>query len=217
MTTARAFPTFAGIACLALFASLAYAVDAVPAIKEIDLAADAVLTPMRVEPLLAIFVWVTGLGAGATLLAVAMTATALLWTGMSRPLIRPFWTVYLGTEAMTWGAKFALDRARPVFLDIARASSPSFPSAHAAGAAAVYGFLCYIAIQRLPDSGSTRLSALAVTALIIAAVAFSRVILGVHFLSDVIGGLAVGGIWLCVGVVVARITPAAPKKNRIVA
>jgi undecaprenyl-diphosphatase len=214
MTTARGLAAFIGIACLILFGGLVYAVSAVPAIGKIDLAVDAVLAPMRTEPLLVVSVWITALGAGATLFAVAVTATALLWTGTGHRFAVPFWTVYLGTEAMTWGTKFALDRARPVFLEIARASSPSFPSAHTAGAAAVYGFLSYIVIQRLPDSGSARLAILAAAALIIAGVAFSRVILSVHFFSDVIGGLAVAGAWLCVGVAIARTAQdAAPRRG----
>lgn len=188
--------------CLVLFLALAYGFMAMPDIRELD----AAVNPMRTKAMLAAFLWVTTLGAGATLLAVMLTATGFLWIGSGRPFLRPLWIVYLGTEAMTWGAKFILDRERPIFLEVASASSPSFPSAHTAGAAAVYGFLAYIIAHRAASDGSARAGILAVATLGIAAVAFSRVALGVHFFSDVLAGLAVAGTWLCVGVAVARIT-----------
>lgn len=209
MTTENALPAIIGGVCLIFFAGLSYAIGTVPAVGEFDAAIDAAVASLRTASFLAVFVWVTTLGAGATLFAVAATATVLLWTGPRRRFIGPFWMVYLGTEAMTWGTKFALDRARPIFLEIAHASSPSFPSAHAAGAAAVYGFLAYIVIRSLPASGPARLVVLAVAGLVAAAVALSRVVLGVHFFSDVAGGLTVAGAWLCVGVIaVNRARPA---------
>ena len=192
--------------CLALFLALVYGSMALPAVQNIDAAVDAALSSMRTKPLLTAFLWVTTLGAGATLLAVMLAATGLLWDGSGRPLLRPLWIVYLGTEAMTWGTKFILGRERPVFLEVASAASPSFPSAHTAGAAAVYGFLAYILMHRGAASGGlVRACLLAVAALIVTAIAFSRVILGVHFFSDVIGGLAVAGVWLCAGVAIAAV------------
>ena len=191
--------------CLALFLALVYGSMAVPAVQNIDAAVDAALSSMRTKPLLTAFLWVTTLGAGATLLAVMLTATGLLWNGSGRPLLRPLWIVYLGTEAMTWSTKFILGRERPVFLEVASAASSSFPSAHTAGAAAVYGFLAYILTHRAASDGAARVGILAVATFSIAAVAFSRVILGVHFFSDVIGGLAVAGVWLCAGVAIAAV------------
>ncbi|MCX7354921.1 MAG: phosphatase PAP2 family protein [Alphaproteobacteria bacterium] len=190
--------------CLALFLALAYGSMAIPAVQNIDAAVDAALSPMRTKPLLTAFLWVTPLGAGATLLAVMLTATGFLWNESGRPFLRPLWIVYLGTEAMTWGTKFILDRERPVFLEVASAASPSFPSAHTAGAAAVYCFFTYILMHRATPDGSARVGILAVATLIIAAVALSRVALGVHFFSDVLGGLAVAGLWLCFGVATVR-------------
>lgn len=204
MTTTRRLPTVGGVLCLILFVGLACAVGAVPAVAEIDAAVDAALAPMRTVPMIAVFLWVTTLGSGAALFAVAAAATGLLWVGAGRRFMAPFWTVYLGTEATTWGAKFALDRARPAFLEIAHATSPSFPSAHAAGSAAVYGFLAYMIVRQLPGTRPGRPAVLGATVLVISAVAFSRVFLGVHFPSDVVGGLLVAGIWLCVGIGMVR-------------
>jgi hypothetical protein len=59
-------------------------------------------------------------------------------------MILPLWVVFVGTQVSTWIAKYAIGRARPVFLEgVATATSPSFPSAHASGAAAILGFIAY--------------------------------------------------------------------------
>jgi len=187
--------------CLLGFLALAYGSVALPSVQAIDASIDAAVTALRTKPLLAVFLWITALGAGATLLAVMLTATGLLWRGADRAFLRPLWLIYLGTEATVWGTKFLLGRERPVFLEIASASSPSFPSAHTAGAAAVYGFLAYILVSGANRGAPAPVPIVAMAAFTIAAVALSRVVLGVHFFSDVLGGLAVAGLWLCLGAI----------------
>lgn len=191
---------FVAALCLLGFLALAYGSVALPSVQAIDASIDAAVTPLRTKPLLAVFLWITTLGAGATLLAVMLTATGLLWRGADHAFLRPLWIVYLGTEAMTWGTKFIFDRERPVFLDVASAASPSFPSAHTAGAAAVYGFLAYILANGGRRNSPARTPIVAAAAFTIAAVALSRVVLGVHFFSDVLGGLTLAGFWLCLEV-----------------
>lgn len=198
---------FIAAMCLVLFLTLAYGSVAISSVQAIDNVIDAAVSPLRTKPLLSVFLWVTTLGAGATLLAVMLTATGFLWQGPDRGFLRPLWITYLGTEAMTWGAKFILDRERPVFLEVASAASPSFPSAHTAGAAAVYGFVAYILASDAKHNRSVHAAIIVAAAFVIAAVALSRVVLGVHFFSDVLGGLAVAGLWICLGTSNVRWTP----------
>jgi undecaprenyl-diphosphatase len=63
---------------------------------------------------------------------------------------------------------------------------------------AVFGFLAY-ALARDLDRPRQRFEVVFWTAVLIALVGFSRVFLGVHFLSDVASGFLVGGFWLLVG------------------
>ena len=89
--------------------------------------------------------------------------------------------------------KEILDRVRPEFNPIAETLGPSFPSGHSGLAAAFY------AAPRScsPASGHPRTRALLAGGAVAIAVgvACSRVLLGVHWMSDVIAGLALGWAW----------------------
>jgi membrane-associated phospholipid phosphatase len=102
-------------------------------------------------------------------------------------------TVTIGQTMMSQLVKELVDRVRPTANPIAHTLGPSFPSGHTTGAAA-----CFAAFALVLGRGRTRnvQSILAGAAVFIAiAVAASRVLLGVHWLSDVIGGLALGWGW----------------------
>jgi len=76
----------------------------------------------------------------------------------------------------------------------------SFPSGHMVRAVIAYGLLAFV-IRRLSPSSVVRSLALPVAIVIIVALAFDRLYLDVHWESDVIGGLLLGGIALLVATV----------------
>ncbi len=75
----------------------------------------------------------------------------------------------------------------------------SFPSAHAAMSFACYGFIVYL-VWRSATSQSFRTIAVLGLSVLIGAIGFSRLYLGVHYLSDVVGGYALGAacVWLAI-------------------
>ncbi|MFC7647057.1 phosphatase PAP2 family protein [Streptosporangium lutulentum] len=88
--------------------------------------------------------------------------------------------------------KAAVDRARPDLPDpVASAPGASFPSGHAMGAALGVCILMLILLPSL-KSWAARIVAWLVSGAIMAFVAYSRVALGVHWVSDVIAGIALG-------------------------
>ncbi len=92
-------------------------------------------------------------------------------------------------------------RPRPDFADTYyRESGFSFPSGHAMLGVVFYGMLAY-AIGKILTTRRTRL-VLAVVAVVLALViGFSRIYLGVHYLSDVVAGWSAGACWLAACIV----------------
>ena len=99
-----------------------------------------------------------------------------------------------GEEILTLTVKQLADRVRPPFNPAAATLGPSFPSGHSATAAAFYAMAALLLGRWRPRA--TRAALLAgLAAGIAVAVAASRVLLDVHWLSDVIAGLALGWAW----------------------
>ncbi len=92
--------------------------------------------------------------------------------------------------------KFLVNRSRPSS-EIALYSEnlASFPSAHAALILSFWGFLTYV-IWRTRHHLSTKIFFSLISLIIIGLIGFSRLYLGVHFFSDIIGGYLVGLLWL---------------------
>ena len=102
-------------------------------------------------------------------------------------------TVVVGDIVLVNTIKGLLDRVRPTFNPIAASLGPSFPSGHSALAAAFYAAAALVLARRRSRRTRAVLAGVAVT--IAVAVACSRVLLGVHWMSDVIAGLAFGWAW----------------------
>lgn len=105
-------------------------------------------------------------------------------------------TVVLGEVILVNTVKQVLDRVRPTFNPVAETLGPSFPSGHSATAAALYAGVALVLARR--RSPRTRALLAGGAAAIAIGVACSRVMLGVHWLSDVVAGLAFGWAWFSV-------------------
>jgi undecaprenyl-diphosphatase len=102
-------------------------------------------------------------------------------------------TVTVGNYIATTVIKDLADRARPTLNPIAETLGPSFPSGHSSTAAAFYAGAALLIGRRRGHVARTALAAAAVG--IPVAVACTRVLLDVHWVSDVIAGLALGWGW----------------------
>jgi membrane-associated phospholipid phosphatase len=94
--------------------------------------------------------------------------------------------------------KYVFQRARPSFDDpLLTLSTYSFPSGHTANAALLYGLIgCWLWMRH--RGPGARAAIVAAACAMVALVAFSRMYLGVHYLSDVLAASAEGAAWLAV-------------------
>ncbi|MBI2710310.1 MAG: bifunctional DedA family/phosphatase PAP2 family protein [Actinobacteria bacterium] len=92
--------------------------------------------------------------------------------------------------------KALVQRPRPpVRYALVSSSKSAFPSGHATLAAAVWGAFAFLAATAASTWGR-KVAAWAVAFVVVALVGLSRLYLGLHWLSDVLGGWALGALWL---------------------
>ena len=162
----------------------------------LDASVERFMVDHRVAWLTSVMRAVTHLGSAAWL-AVLVAGVGLAYVVVRRT-VRPLLFLAItfgGAAALAHLLKLAIGRHRPPPSGVV-AHGASFPSGHATGAAAAFGAVAVVVLAgRAPP---TRRAGWTVAMTIALAVAFSRVYLGVHWLTDVIGGLALGWGWLYV-------------------
>lgn len=143
-----------------------------------------------------VFAAVTLLGDGWT--AVVVLGAAAVATGRRHRAVAVSALVLLAARfPLVYGLKALVGSARPGVDPVAELATGAWPSGHAFTATLAWGF-APAAVGAV--TGSTRARAVAVGAalLVIPAVAVSRVVLGVHWVVDVVGGVLVGLLALVV-------------------
>lgn len=91
--------------------------------------------------------------------------------------------------------KVIIKRARPLKIALIVESGYSFPSGHSITAIVFYGFIAYL-IVNLTESQFKRKYIVAFFSALVLAIGLSRIYLGVHFATDVLGGFLLGGTYL---------------------
>lgn len=156
---------------------------------------DAAARPLRGAPDTAAVPFVTtitALGGGPVIASLTLVAAALALAARRPGDAALLVLAVVTARVLTYGFKlaFARDRPRPTE-PIEVETSFAFPSGHSSGAAAAYGALAVLALRSsLPRA--LRVAAALVAGVAIGAVAYSRIFLGVHHLTDVVGGVLLG-------------------------
>lgn len=125
---------------------------------------------------------------------VVIAAIYVWWRGRHR--LAGFLVVAsIGGGLVDSAVKILVNRPRPhVDHPIATALGKSFPSGHAMSSTVTYGALLLVLLPAIPRAW--RRFVVAFTFLLVLAIGLSRLFLGVHFVSDVLGGWILGLAWL---------------------
>ncbi|WP_051353042.1 phosphatase PAP2 family protein [Thalassobacillus devorans] len=145
-----------------------------------------------------VFRWVTELGSSITLYTIAIIFGLILWLHY-KDLVAGIMLV-LGVAAgysANFAIKHVVDRERPRILESVDGTGLSFPSGHAMVSLITYGLLIYFLIGKINNT-KTAIWMIAAGVVLILFIGFSRYILRVHYLTDVVAGFSFGIIVLVI-------------------
>lgn len=159
-----------------------------------------------------LMVAITGLGSSWVLYGFTLLLSAwLLWQRRWRMTLH--WTITVACVGLlTQALKGYMAVARPPLIENMTMSF-SFPSAHASASMAVFGFLAVAVARELRSSWHWLPYSMSM--FLIVAISFSRLYLGLHWLSDILGGLSLGLLWVALMGIAYRQHPAPPITARI--
>ena len=138
---------------------------------------------------------ITALGTGLVVFMIVGVAALFLWLTKHRWSATLLVTATLGGLILNSVLKLAFNRPRPRIIPwVTPVVSSSFPSGHSMNAAIVYLTVAWLA-ARLMTGRAGRWALMIATLLLVLLIGASRVYLGVHYPSDVIGGYVLGIAW----------------------
>lgn len=168
-------------------------------IVEIDHRVENLLYIFRHESVTQLFLWITALGEPLLWICGAISVSIILWLMHKHRQMLGFWITIIGAALSTYIGKILVHRDRPSGTNVYTEESFSFPSGHAAMSTVFYGFLIYFYLLS-GKSWKQKINAFFAGSLIIILISFSRLYLGVHYVSDVLGGITLGLLWLIIGI-----------------
>ena len=183
------------VVSLALFVWLGLAIRAGDTLPQ-DQKIRSVVREFEPAPLTAVMralTWIGEPGMAAVLVAVAVLA---FWLKGHRQEAVLMLITLLGAFVIEVTCKQVFHRARPQpFFAIHKPKSYSFPSGHALYAICLYGMLAVLG-ARLARTAARKVAIWTASVLMIAGIGFSRIYLGVHYPSDVLGAYLAGLGWV---------------------
>lgn len=145
---------------------------------------------------IALATWISYLGSPGFVTVWSLGLGIFLWRRREHLLVYGLVAGLAGGGILDLALKKVFQRPRPLWdAPILTAAGWSFPSGHAMGSFVAYGMLAYILVLHR-SSRDARVAIVAAAALLVLAIGFTRLYLGVHYFSDVIAGYAGGTVWL---------------------
>lgn len=151
------------------------------------------LQGIRTQWVDSVMVTITELG-GAVVMSAVILVVSVLLAFKRRWVTLVYWLAAVAfAEILVQLLKYTLGRRRPIELYSGNELF-SFPSGHATLSIVVFGFLAFLLARGRPQK--TKATVVLVASLVVLLIAFSRLYLGAHWLSDVLAGLSLGLGWV---------------------
>ncbi|WP_246079353.1 phosphatase PAP2 family protein [Paenibacillus piri] len=200
--------------CAAAFGALALFVR-VSQINRFDSTVIRLVQSMESPSMTAVMKLFSFVGSGAVIAFLVPVIAFCLYRvlGHRRELVL-FVGVVIGSALLNWGLKAVFHRARPTIHRIVEATGYSFPSGHSMSAFTLYGIIAFL-LWRHTSPASSRIALIAFSSAMIVAIGLSRIYLGVHYPSDVLGGYLASGSWLAIAIWVYQKDDPNPNKIKL--
>ena len=151
---------------------------------------------MESPPLTALAKGLSLVGSSKLAIGISLLTMLILFFALKHRLeLVLFLWVGLGSQLLNTLLKLWFHRERPTIHRLIEQAGYSFPSGHSMAAFSLYGVIAYL-LWRHMHNRSERLLLILFTVLMTGGIGWSRIYLGVHYPSDVIGGYAASGAWL---------------------
>lgn len=172
-------------------------------LRRIDAPVDADLQPAG-HTLHSVAAVVTWIGAQPVIIVLLAVFAAMLYR-VRNVLAVELVVIVIGADALTTAGKLVIQRAGPAQRLTSGLNDYSFPSGHTTAASALLIGTALLFSSDARASGRAARSMIGLAVAVAVVVAFSRLVLDVHWLTDVCAGFAVGTVW---AVLVVRLWPA---------
>jgi undecaprenyl-diphosphatase len=184
------------IGALIGFTLLAIAVKGTSGLLAFDKAVISFVQGLEAPALTTIMRFFTYVGSTIPAIIIALVALYLLYRiQKERSELILFVIVCAGTPILVSLLKNFFQRARPEFHRLVEIGGYSFPSGHSMNALAIYGMITFLFWRHIPTRFGRTILILS-SGIFILMIGTSRVYLGVHYPSDVLGGYLASGFWL---------------------
>ena len=170
-------------------------------VYEADRAVETGMQNIRQPALTTLLTTVTKIGGFAGMASLASVVAAILFIRKERASAVFILVTVAGGELLNLGLKAIFARARPdLALAIYKATGYSYPSGHAMGSCITFGAISYI-VLRQPWKWRVKSAVLAFAVTMVVLIGLSRIYLGVHWTSDILGAWSAATVWLASAIV----------------
>lgn len=146
--------------------------------------------------------YITWLGNAEIIILLTVICLYLFWKNKQKNYTFGLLATIASSGILNWLLKHLIHRARPLG-GLEAETSYSFPSGHATLSMALYGFCVYYIWKTIADKNK-KIFFLIFNTLLILLIGFTRLYLGVHYLSDVISGYLLGSTCLLFGIYITK-------------